>query len=88
MLLADAAKMNWDTEPAELAQDNGQWYADTLALLHRKPDCIGFHLCDAYQRNRVRGYGLLDEAEKPDQANVALIMAANEKIGRWMDEQL
>ncbi len=48
---------------------------------------IGFHLCGAYQRNRARRYGLLDEQEKPDEENVALMKAANEQIARWMDEQ-
>ena len=31
-------------------------------------------------------YGLLDEREKPDEENVALMKAANEQITRWMDE--
>jgi hypothetical protein len=30
---------------------------------------------------------LLDEQEKPDEENVALMKAANEQIARWMEEQ-
>lgn len=87
VLLADAAKMKWQTEHGEVTRNNGQWYAETLAQLHQNPGCIGFHLCGAYQRNRARRYGLIDEAEQPDQENVALIKAANEEINQWMDEQ-
>ena len=72
VLLADAAKIKWQTEPGEFTRNNGQWYAETLAKLHNNPGCIGFHLCGAYQRNKARRYGLLDEQENPDLENVAL----------------
>jgi len=84
VLLADAAKMKWRTEPGEFTRNNGQWYADTLIQLYQNPGCVGFHLCGAYQRNKARRYGLLDERENPDQENVALMMAANQKIHAWM----
>ena len=84
VLLADAARMKWDTKPGEFTRNDGGWYADTLAGLYSNPGCIGFHLCGAYQRNRARRYGLLDEQEKPDAENVALIQAANEKVARSM----
>jgi len=85
VLLADAAKMKWQTQPGEFTRNNGQWYADTIAQLFENLGCIGFHLCGAYQRNKARRYGLLDELEKPDQENVALIQAANQKIIEWME---
>lgn len=84
VLLADAAKMNWLTKPGEFTRNDGRWYADTLEELFENPGCIGFHLCGAYQRNKARRYGLLDEQENPDQENVALIQAANERIERKM----
>jgi len=71
----------------EFAQNEGRWYADTVGELVKNPGCIGFHLCGAYQRNKARRYGLLDEQEKPDQENVELIRAANEKVSQWMAEQ-
>ena len=86
VLLADAAKMKWQTKKGEFTRNNGQWYAETLAALHKNPGCIGFHLCGAYQRNKARRYGLLDEQENPDQKNIALMQAANEKIHKWMAE--
>ena len=87
VLLADAARMKWMTKPGEFTRNEGGWYAETVAELFKNPGCIGFHLCGAYQRNRARRYGLLDEQEIPDTENVALMKAANEQIARWMDEQ-
>lgn len=87
VLLADAARMKWQTAPGEFTRNEGDWYADTLAELFRNPGCVGFHLCGAYQRNRARRYGLLDEQEKPDAENVQLMQAANEKIRELMDQQ-
>lgn len=80
VLLADAARMNWQTKPGEFSRNNGKWYAETLESLFNQPGCIGFHLCGAYQRNKARRYGLLDEFENPDTENVQLIRAANLKI--------
>ena len=39
----------------------------------------------AYQRNRARRYGLLDELEMPDEKNVELMKAANQKISEQMN---
>jgi len=88
VLLADAAKIKWLTEPGEFTRNNGEWYAETLSKLHQNPGCVGFHLCGAYQRNKARRYGLLDEQENPDLENVELITDANQKINQWMTERL
>tara|TARA_Y100000588_G_scaffold184476_1_gene198351 strand:+ start:569 stop:1735 length:1167 start_codon:yes stop_codon:yes gene_type:complete len=87
VLLADAAKMKWNTKPGEFTRNNGTWYAETLEALYANPGCIGFHLCGAYQRNRARRYGLIDEQEIPDEENVALIKAANERIAHFIEER-
>jgi hypothetical protein len=87
VLLADAARMKWQTAPGEITRNEGGWYAETVAELFKNPGCVGFHLCGAYQRNRARRYGLLDEREKADEENVALMKAANEQIARRMDDQ-
>ncbi|MGI9544845.1 MAG: hypothetical protein ACR2MX_16395 [Cyclobacteriaceae bacterium] len=86
VLLADAAKIKWLTKPGEFTRNNGRWYAETLDQLHKNPGCVGFHLCGAYQRNKARRYGLLDENENPDIENITLIRAANQKISHWMGE--
>ena len=82
VLLADAVGM----KPGEdhFVENDGEWYSKTLDGLFENPGCIGFHLCGAYQRNKARRRGLLDEMERPDEKNVKLIQAANEKIHRRM----
>jgi hypothetical protein len=84
VLLADAA--NPATQPDEngFRPNDGHWYARVLRALYNNPGCIGFHLCGAYQRNKARRRGLLDELERPDQENVGLVRAANEEISRLM----
>ena len=86
VLLADAAGVDQSMEP--FFANNGTWYADTLAALYENSGCIGFHLCGAYQRNKARRRGLQDEMENPDQKNVRLITAANQRIQKLMDQRL
>ena len=87
VLLADAARVIRPPSPDEFVPNNGKWYADVLTALYDNPGCIGFHFCGAYQRNKARRRGLLDEMERPDRENVELISGANAKIARWMDER-
>jgi hypothetical protein len=86
VLLADAAKVDFRSKEF-YKPNNGAWYSETLAALHKNPGCIGFHLCGAYQRNKARRRGLLDEMENPDHEQVKLMTAANQKISQWMDKQ-
>ncbi|MBK1875228.1 twin-arginine translocation signal domain-containing protein [Pelagicoccus mobilis] len=87
VLLADSAKIKWHTEPGEFTPNDGTWYADTLEALFQNPGCIGFHLCGAYQRNKARRYGLLDELENPDTEQVDPMKAANLKIAQQIESQ-
>ncbi len=87
VLLADAARMKWDTHPGEFTRNEGVWYAETLAELFSNPGCIGFHLCGAYQRNKARRYGLLDERENPDTEHVEVMKEANQRITKLMESQ-
>lgn len=66
---------------------DGVWYAEQVESLYSNPGCVGFHLCGAYQRNKARARGLLDEHERPDMENVEIIKHTNQKIHRWMEEQ-
>ncbi len=70
---------------ARFFKNDGRWYAEVLAGLRDNPGCIGAHLCGAYLRNRFRKRGLLDEQERPDAENVALITQANLDTQRWME---
>ena len=50
------------------------------------PHCVGFHLCGAYIRNRVRRYGLLNELDQPDEEVEAVqgIKKANARVREWV----
>lgn len=88
VLLADAAGVIRPSSPEGFFNEtDGEWYADVLAALFENPGCIGFHLCGAYQRNKGRRRGLLDELERPDAKNVELIAAANAQVSRRMNER-
>ncbi len=87
VLLADAARIRWQTAPGEFTPNDGAWYAETLAELFENPGCVGFHLCGAYQRNKARRYGLLDEMENPDTEQVEMMTVANRRIDRLMAER-
>ena len=86
VLLADAAGLLPVGEDG-FVPNNGEWYAEVLAGLFRNPGCVGFHLCGAYQRNKARRRGLLDEMERPDRANIKLMQAANERVVRQIDSE-
>ena len=86
VLLADAAGVDWRSQEL-FKPNNGLWYAKTLAGLFENPGCIGFHLCGAYQRNKARRRGLLDEMERPDTAQIAVMKAANKKVSVWMENE-
>ncbi len=87
VLLADAAGLDRPADPEEFIRNDGAWYADVLTKLYDNPGCIGFHLCGAYQRNKARRRGLLDELQRPDEENVELIRAANRRVRRRMAER-
>lgn len=86
VLLADAAGLLPAGEDG-FVPNNGEWYAEVLGGMFRNPGCVGFHLCGAYQRNKARRRGLLDEMERPDQANIKLMQAAIERVIRQIDSE-
>lgn len=87
VLLADAAGVRVK-QTGEFKPNNGPWYAETLAAAHQNPGCVGYHLCGAYQRNKARCRGLLDEMENPDTEHVQIMMDANRQISEWMESRL
>ena len=86
VLLADAAGLLPVGEDG-FVPNNGEWYVEVLGGMFRNPGCVGFHLCGAYQRNKARRRGLLDEMERPDQANIKLMQAAIERVIRQIDSE-
>ena len=87
VLLADAARVIRPAPAGGFFANDGEWYAKVLGELLENPGCVGFHFCGAYQRNKARRRGLLDEMERPDRENVELIKAANARVEQWMEEQ-
>ncbi len=83
VLLADAAR--GINDQGFFRPNSGPWYAEVLHGLFENPGCIGFHLCGAYQRNKARRRGLLDEMEIPDKENVPIITQANREILKRME---
>ena len=65
VLLADAPGVRRPASPDNFVSNDGKWYAEVLEGLFENLGCIGFHLCGAYQRNKARQRGLLDEFEQP-----------------------
>jgi hypothetical protein len=66
-----------------------QWkpsYADMIRALREEPCCVGWHICGAYLKNRVRGYGFRDEQECVDDAFIAQITQANRETEAWARE--
>ncbi len=86
VLLADAAGQG-EVDGDGFVANDGNWYAEVLGALLENPGCVGFHLCGAYQRNRARRRGLLDELEREDRENLARITAANRQAARWANER-
>ena len=87
VLLADAANVRWPPTSEGFVPNDGAWYAEVVAALYENPGCVGFHFCGAYQRNKARRRGLLDEMERPDKEHVDRITAANERVARLLDER-
>ncbi|MDE0104708.1 MAG: hypothetical protein OXN89_20225 [Bryobacterales bacterium] len=88
VLLADAAGIGTPQTPDGFRPNDGEWYASVLQGLLENPGCVGFHLCGAYQRNKARRRGLLDEMERPDAENVGRISAANRDAQEWISSHL
>lgn len=87
VLLADAAGTGGPQTPDGFRPNDGEWYASVLQGLLKNPGCVGFHLCGAYQRNKARRRGLLDEMERPDAENVGRISAANRDAQEWVSSR-
>ncbi len=85
VLLADAAKIR-PADAIGFVPNDGAWYSEVVAGLFENPGCVGYHLCGAYQRNKARRRGLLDELERPDRVNVDRIAAANQRIAELVGE--
>jgi hypothetical protein len=62
-------------------------YRQTLLALREVPACVGFHLCGAYLRNRIRKRGLRGPDETPDQVAIDGFSVANREMSDWVRQQ-
>jgi hypothetical protein len=82
VLLADAGRgkalpdKGYAHDPAE--------YESNCAALREIPQCVGFHLCGAYLKNRVRSKGLRDEREVADTRAIEGIRKSNLAMQAWL----
>ena len=86
ILLADSAA--WDPHtptgwpPQQDRHHSVKGYGEVTKTLQAIPECVGYHLCGAYLRNRVRRYGLRDEHNELD-PSTAGIAEVNLATARW-----
>ncbi|MEQ8847470.1 agarase [Botrimarina sp.] len=60
-------------------------YRRIMDLTLANPECVGFHLCGAYMKNRIRRKGLLYEDETPDQPVIDAITRVNREAAERVD---
>lgn len=87
ILLADSATWlptkapGWP--PKEDRHMDAVEYENILKTLRQNSNCIGFHLCGAYLRNKVRRYGLKDAQDELDTSTLA-IKQVNLRHHQWV----
>jgi len=84
VLLADHAR-SIKEEDGTLRNDP-KAYQEMMRRLRRIPACVGFHLCGAYLRNRVRRRGLRDEQEWLDVELIKVITETNLQTKQWIKQ--
>ena len=88
VLLADSGVPDYETWEQGFFSNDYDRYAELTKVLQELNFCVGFHFCGAYQRNKVRKYGLLapDESfstkdrEIVKSSNIQLIKAREQDI--------
>lgn len=80
MLLADSGVPDYNTWEQGFISNDYQRYARLTAMLENLKFCVGFHFCGAYQRNKIRKYGLLAPDETCNQATQEAIKSFNEEL--------
>lgn len=85
-LLADSGKHIRVADDQPGRTHDTEVHSRIMDVSMEMPHCVGFHLCGAYTRNRIRHTGLLGEDESPDEAVIQAISATNRRAKRWVDE--
>jgi hypothetical protein len=87
LLLADNANWRKGSPPQHGSYQNPVAYGQVMKTLREMSNCIGYHLCGAYIRNRVRRYGLRDGRNAIDLEAADGIRKVNEETAKWVKEQ-
>jgi hypothetical protein len=61
-------------------------YREMIETLRKVDDCVGWHVCGAYLRNRTRKAGFREEDETPTDV-VEPATEANRETLAWVEEQ-
>lgn len=80
VLLADSGVPDYDTWEQGFFSNNYGQYAKLTKMLQELDFCVGFHFCGAYQRNKVRKYGLLAPDESYSAIEQARIQSLNQQL--------
>jgi hypothetical protein len=88
ILLADNANWRKGTPHQHGRYQNPVAYGQIMQTLRSMPNCIGYHLCGAYIRNRVRRYGLRDGNNAIDIQGTDGIRKVNQDTANWVKAQL
>ena len=75
----------WDS-PEPIRHDPA-FYPEAIRRLRAVPACVGFHLCGAFIRNKVRNRGLLSLTEEEDEPVVTGIRKTNAQVEARIDEE-
>ena len=87
ILLADNANWRKGHSPQRGSYQNPVVYGQVMQALRNMSHCIGYHLCGAYVRNRVRRCGLRDGQNAIDIEGTEGIRKVNMETVQWVKEQ-
>jgi hypothetical protein len=59
-------------------------YGPMIRALRELPSCVGWHVCGAYLRNRIRKSGFRDEWGEPVEPMVTAATKANRQTAEWV----
>lgn len=84
LLLADNSNRRKGKPPQHGSYQDPVVYGEIMKTLRAMPTCIGYHLCGAYIRNRVRRLGLRDEQNAVDIQGTEGIRKVNRETAQWV----